>query len=238
MQVVVWRRHEFRESSRLVTLLSRERGRFLVLAKGAFRPGSAHLGRLDFLNRCEVELAGRGIPLLGRTRLCHEPRALREPIRFLVAAHLCELFDAAFQPDKPDAELFDLLLGTIALVEHTPPAHLPIVVLGVELRLLAVLGLLGRLDRCSTCGGASARYWLAGEPGLTCARDRAIAARGLSAAAIGWLDDLAASPAARWADRSPARGLGEALRSTRAWVEHALELRARHRSAALRACAG
>ena len=72
------------------------------------RSNSALLGKIDFLNRVEVSLSGRAMPILGRTRLLHEPRALREPQRFLVATYLAGLFDLTLLDERPDHELFEL----------------------------------------------------------------------------------------------------------------------------------
>jgi DNA repair protein RecO (recombination protein O) len=231
--VVVWKRTDFRESSRLVTLVSRERGRFVALVKGAHRPDSAHLGKLDFLNRCEVQIAGRGIPLLGRTRLLHEPRALRLPTRFLTAQHFAELFDRVLIADHADAGLFDLLLGALTLAERTPEPNLPVAVLGVELRLLQSLGLLGDLQSCPACGAAGPDHAAAAGAGLDCPAHRSPGAVRLSAAAAGWLRRMAASPGRTWPAIAPEAGLGEALQVSARWIEHGLELRPAYRRAAL-----
>lgn len=234
MRVLVWRRADFRETSRLVTLVSRERGRFVALAKGAHRPGSAQLGRLDFLNLCDVTIAGKGIPLLGRTKLVHEPRALREPQRFLAAMHIAELFDRAWLDERADPELFDVLLGAVTLLERSPVVTLPTIVLGLELRLLRALGLIADLDTCSTCGADSPRYPLGDGAGLACARHRESGSpTPLSAAAAGWLTTLSAQPARTWPGLRVERGLGEALLCAGRWVETALEKRPLHRRAAL-----
>jgi DNA repair protein RecO (recombination protein O) len=233
LQVVVWKRIDFRESSRLVTLVCRERGRFTALAKGAHRPTSAHLGKLDFLNRCEVEIAGRGIPLLGRTRLLHEPRALRGPQRFLITMHAVELFDRALIADRSDPELFDLLVGTLTLLERMPPTRLPIAVLGLELRLLAALGVLGDLEACPSCGAAAPTQASVDEAGLSCDAHRGRGAVAVSAEAAAWLRRLARAPGREWPGFAPGRGLGEALAITGAWIERGLELRPRYRVAAL-----
>ena len=156
MQALVWKRSDVRESSRLVTLLTRERGRVVALAKGAHRSNSVLLGRIDFLNRVDVTFAGRGMPLLGKARLLHEPRALRSSPRFETATYLSQALDHAWLNDQPDSELFDLTTGAVALTERAPLPSLGVVVAGVELRLLRHLGSFASPDRCAACGAGLA----------------------------------------------------------------------------------
>lgn len=199
-EALVWRRQDIRESSRLVTLLTRGRGRVTCLAKGAHRPRSALLGRIDFLNRLEIALAGRGVPLLGTARLLHEPRALRDPRRYVVAAHLADALDAAWLPDQPDPDLYDLTSGAVRLTERAPIDRLPAVVVGIEVRLLQHLGLLAPLDTCSHCGACDGGLYAdpRGAGGLTCARHRERTARRIEAPALAWLEELRTRPGRSW----------------------------------------
>jgi DNA repair protein RecO (recombination protein O) len=236
--VVVWKRSDFRESSRLVTFLSRERGKFVALAKGAHRTGSALCGKLDFLNRCDATFAGRGLPLVGRFRLIHEPRALRRPPRFLAMSHLAEVLDAAFVAERPDPELFDLTLGALTLTEKAPTDRLPVVVAGIELRLLRGLGLCPDLLTCSQCG----RPGTPGAPlavaptagGLFCPSHRPEGARTVDPDVLAWLHDLGRTPGRRWPELPVTRQLGPALWVLGHWLANTLEFRPRTRALALR----
>ena len=49
-QAIVLRRRDFRESSRIITCLTRDHGKITGLANGAHRKDSPLLGRIDFLN--------------------------------------------------------------------------------------------------------------------------------------------------------------------------------------------
>lgn len=237
MLVLVWKRADIRESSRLVTFLSAERGRFVVLAKGAHRRTSSTLGKLDFLNRCEVGLSGRGFPLLSRVRLVHEPRALRSPARFLAAMHLAELFDRAILPDQGDRTLFDLALGAFTLAERVEPQRLPVVVAAVELRILAALGSLPELSQCTVCGvplaAEEAAFAGALEPGLACERHRESGSIRVAAATHPWLPRLVATKGRELPALAAGEGFGAVLSICGRWVEAVFELRPRYRALAL-----
>ena len=96
------RRRDFRESSRIVTCLTREHGKITGLAKGAHRPDSPMLGRIDFLNEVEATFSADrgGLRLLTRAKLTRERRALRQPRRFLAAGVPVDL-ELALRPERP-----------------------------------------------------------------------------------------------------------------------------------------
>ncbi len=156
LRAIVLRRSDFRESSRIVTCLTRDHGRIVGLAKGAHRPDSPFLGRIDFLAEVTATFSADrgGLRLLQRAELVCERRALREPLRFLAASHLAELCDFAMPDERPQPAVFDLLHGGLNLIERCPPAATGRVVLGLELRLLHELGALPDLERCAECDGA------------------------------------------------------------------------------------
>ncbi len=239
MEAFIWRRSDFRESSRLITLVTRERGRVVTLAKGAHRKNSPLLGRLDFLNRVDVQLAGRGgMPILGRVRLLHEPRALRASARYLCATHMTELFDRAFLDDQPDPTMFELVQGAVRLIEKSPIESLPQVLLGIELRFLRHLGQLADLDRCSACGGVSDSLWVSRSAGgLACERHRNPQSHAASTPALERLRTLEQAPGGRWPILPPSEHTGAALAIVDLWLAFALDNRPRHRRLALRSLA-
>jgi DNA repair protein RecO (recombination protein O) len=229
---LVGRRHDFRESSRLVTLFTRELGRLVVLAKGAHRPDSPFLGRLDLFNECLVTLAPDrgGLRLLERVELQQERRALRAPARFLAASHFGELCAAAWPGDRPDSELFDLMQGGIVLLERCPLAAVPVVVLGLELRYLRHLGALPGLGRCGQCGAGLQRGGFRGADGsLTCRAHAPSPRTAISAATLAWLRDLEQLPGVRWPEVDPDSLPKGAAPLCGSWLSTALDWRSRLR---------
>lgn len=254
---LVWRRRDFRESSRLISFVTRERGLVTTLAKGAHRPKSPLLGRIDWLGLVEIRLGRGELPILHGARLVHEPRALREPTRFVVATFLAELFDPAWIEGRADADLFDLTQGALTLVERAPLDTLPEVLLGLEFRLLEQLGVIApagtSFATCVACGksltsprSAPSYATAAQAPGLRCASCRPSGAGAVSIpippSVREWATEFLSRPARTWIDRpgTPAdlrsrmRFLQPARNALANWSENALERRTRHRELAWR----
>lgn len=235
-QALVWQRADFRESSRLVTLLTREQGKVMTLAKGAHRDNSPLLGRIDFLNLIEARLTRGSLPLLHRVRLLHEHRGLRQPKRYMAASYLVEMFDTAFPPGRPDPTLFDLLVGGLSLLERCPLAVMPQVVMGVELRFLRELGMQPPLLGCARCGAEGKRGGLhpaPQEPALLCREHRGHHGRPVPKAALSWLDSVSRTPGRELPKLPPAPVAARELLGR--WIVLATERPARLRKRALAA---
>lgn len=142
------------ESSRIVRLLSAERGRHAAVAAGARRSKKRFAGLLDPGTRVRVSLqAGRGeLPTITTIDLVAAPRRAREAIERIAAlAYGCELC-AALAPEDHDApKLHALLVAWLDLLEGdaTPGAASRV---ALEGKALTFAGLAPRLDRCSRCG--------------------------------------------------------------------------------------
>ncbi len=226
-RALVWKRFDFRESSRVVTLLLRDHGRVQALAKGAHRPTSPMLGRIDFLNEVRATLSPDrgGLRLLERAVLEHERRALRVPARYVAASHWCALCDPGFPADRPDPDLFDLLTGGLSLLERCPEPALPVVVLGLELRYLDHLGALPDLAGCGECGGALGGHAFRLGPMLVCRQHAGPGRHGVPGAALELLRELRAAPGRELPQKDPARLSAVAVALPAVWLESALERR-------------
>ena len=210
----------------------------VTLAKGAHRPNSPFLGRLDFLNLVEASLSPRrtGLRLLTAVDLIHEPRGLREPRRYLPSCYLVELTDRLWFEGRPDQELFDLLLGGLTLLERCPISALPQVITGLELRLLAYLGTLPELTCCSQCGlplGKVDLYRSPEQGGLMCSRHSPRGSRPVPSCLLRWLAELAGKPGREWPEHGPPPDWHSTWELTGAWIAAGLEGAPRSRRLAL-----
>ena len=155
---IVMRRSDFRESSRLVTLMTRKYGMRGFLAKGAHRPGSPFLGAIDLLHVVEASVhvrEGRGLQNLYSARLILGNRPFRhDRKRRLLAYALAETMRIAMPEGRSDPRLFDLFQGGLQLLARAESARLGTIHVGLCLKILDHLGLLPPLFACPVTGEA------------------------------------------------------------------------------------
>lgn len=202
---------DYRESSRLVTLLTREHGRIAGVARGARRPKSRLGAALGLFARSRIIYywhEGRTLFAISDAELvdAHSRLAL-EPGRFLAAGRITE-FAFRIAPDhQPVEPLFDLLTAYFAALEATTTGFAALAC-SFLLKAASFAGFRPELNRCIICRrpapGEHARFDTA-RGGAVCARCSPASAPEASLEP-GQLDTLRAllyTPAAEVADSPP-----------------------------------
>lgn len=150
---IVIRHAPHTESSRIIQWLTEDRGKLVTLAKGALRPRNEMLGQADQLYTCEVIYYGkeRDAVFITRTLSALKPRPrFRSDWRACMAAqYIADLTARAMPEHEPAPELFTLL--DEALDELNERGWNPPGVFYYELRLLELLGLHPKIERCASC---------------------------------------------------------------------------------------
>lgn len=188
------------ETSRVVSWLTPDRGRLATLMKGALRPKSAFLGQYDLFQTCELlyyvkpheglMITREVSPIKTRARLRTDWRACG------VASYLAGLVSRLTPPEAAHTELFHLLNDSLdELADEGACAPL---LFWFELRLMQVLGLAPRLQRCLDCGrepqpGPAPGAFAYGRGGWICpsccgraARDQTVLMPDVHALLISW----------------------------------------------------
>lgn len=211
-RALVIRATDWSESSKIVTLWTREFGKVRGLAKGGRRLRSPFDSALDLLTLCDIVLLRKtsgGLDLLTEAQVVERFARLRGDLPALYAGYyIAELLTDWTEENDPHPHLFDeacAALETLGLTRESTGPRL----VRFELVLLRELGYRPVLEACAGCGCALAGEPLAfglGRGGMVCPacqaaqRDR----RGLSRETWQALKDLAEQPEAWQRPYSPA----------------------------------
>ncbi len=157
---LVLRTYELGETSKLVVLLTRERGKVRAMAKGARGRRSRFQSSLEPLSEIRVGLYGRQGAELYRLGQCELLRSAfragdRDLDMALALSYFAELLDAFAQ--EGDAEDTVYRLATSVLRAAGEGASSVALTRYLEAWLLKLQGVYPPLDACSGCGGALAR---------------------------------------------------------------------------------
>ena len=152
VSAIVLKRRDQGEADRLLTVLTRDRGKLTLLAKGVRRPASRKAGHIEPFTCVDLLVAkGKSLDLVTQAEMVDAHRPLREDLwRSSWAYYVAELADAFTLDADPNALLFDLVQETLSRIDgEQQPA---LAVLYYELHLLALVGYQPQLFRCIQCG--------------------------------------------------------------------------------------
>jgi DNA repair protein RecO (recombination protein O) len=181
LSAVVLRTVDYADADRVVTLLSRERGKLVAFARGARASRRRFGGGLEPFTQVTAELAERGggdamarLDSVSVERSFHHVRG--DLARIGCAAYASELAGALVRDHEPHEALFDLLVDYLGRLDDAParPAELRV----FELGALEAAGFQPRLDACARCGeaagdGGDGAAFSPADGGLLCERCQA-----------------------------------------------------------------
>jgi len=173
VHALVLRQHDLGETDRLLTLLTRERGKVRAVAKGARRPRSKLAAGTQLLCCSNLQLAaGASLDIITQCQVRCAFYGLREDLRRLAyASYFADLVDAFVEERDGSEQVFDLLLAAAAQAERGE--HLELLARVFELRLLGALGYAPELGACIRCGEELTQEWVGFSPaagGAICRR--------------------------------------------------------------------
>lgn len=147
---LILKRRNFNEADRLLTILTPDRGKLEVIAKGARKPSSRKTGHIELYSRADVLLArGRTFHVLTQAELQEPYLPIREDLlRSAYAGYASELVDRfTFEADDTlTRPVFDLLDATLA--RFCTSCEPMLAVRYFELHLLHAVGFRPELSEC------------------------------------------------------------------------------------------
>jgi DNA repair protein RecO (recombination protein O) len=144
----------WKDSSKITTLFTRELGKMDVIAKGAKKAGSRYRGLLESLNSLEVLIyfsANRELQTLGDVSLENSFTRLRGDLtKTGYALSILELVDAFFAYNNPDITFFDFSKQILYTLEESDNEQM--IFWYYLLKLASYLGFKPDFTICRKCG--------------------------------------------------------------------------------------
>ena len=166
---LVLRETEYQDSDKLLTVLSRERGRLTLRARGVRSRSSRLKSGCQLLAFSEFTVfEGRGSMTVDEAVPLELFLPLREDIELLsLASYFAQVAEVLSQEDAPNPELLSMCLnGFYALSKLNRPQRL--VKAAFELRAACLAGYTPMLDGCAVCGNPSPDRFLVSGGVLQC----------------------------------------------------------------------
>lgn len=172
---IVIRMADWSESSRVVTLWTRDFGKISVVAKGARRLKSAFEAGLDLLSQCRIVFlrkSSSSLDILTESQLQRRFSPAAGSLKALYAGYyLCEVLNGLTEQYDPHPKLYDVCVETLETLSSTADPLLALT--RFELVLLREMGQLPEFDACLACGrsvGEAVSFsFLITQGGLICA---------------------------------------------------------------------
>jgi DNA repair protein RecO (recombination protein O) len=225
VRAVVLRTVDYGERDRVVSLLSRERGKLSAFARGARASKRRFGGVLEPFHLLAAEVSERGGDLWGLENASVEQAfgAVRGDLaRIACASYAVELASELVRDAEPHEDLFDALVAYLGRLDAAPAR--PWDLRAFELAALRAAGLAPSLDGCARCGetaGDGPARFDPSQGGVLCAACRPFALPGAVEASAPALQALRRLQAGEGVD-APSPVAVEARRIVGAHVEHHL----------------
>lgn len=150
-EAIILRGRKYLEADSLLTVLTKQKGKVSVIAKGVRKPNSRLRGGVQVFTYNDMLLhQGRNLDIVTQSQCLEAFIELQEDIKSMTAAcYWGELLDAFTQEGESDPELFNLALAGFHLLCLSPTI---LSVKALEVKLLSVLGYRPCLGSCVACG--------------------------------------------------------------------------------------
>ncbi|MDC3413357.1 DNA repair protein RecO [Aquibacillus sp. 3ASR75-11] len=171
MEAIVLRTQDYGETHKIVTLLTKERGKLGAIARGAKKPKSRMAAITQpFIHGEFLVQVGSGLGTIQQGDLVNSFRAIREDIvKTAFASYLAEMTDKLTDQHERDPYYFQQLVYTYDwIAKGKDPEILTII---YELKMFKKAGIAPILHACASCGTTSAPFSFSiSEGGFLCSR--------------------------------------------------------------------
>lgn len=150
---LVLREAKYKESDKILTILTAKEGKLTAKARGVARTRSKLAAATQLYAYSELTLFGnKGLWTVNEAESIEEFRGLRSDLkRLALAGYICELLEAVSDEDCPEPEMLQLGLNCLYALSNRLATR-DVVKAVFELRLMCIAGYRPELGACAACG--------------------------------------------------------------------------------------
>lgn len=225
-EAIVLHTYNLTESSKIVVLLTPDRGKVRAVAKGVRRTKSKFGSSLEPITWVDAQLhfkEGRDLQTLSQADTRDSFPSIRTDLKRLgLGSVMCELMEHFVQENEEATEYFFLLCASLKILSNAARNYESLLIF-FYLKLLEIAGLLPELDRCVRCKGPARdpSFLDAGAGGILCRSCSAGMGERISAGSLKIMDRLKAADLAMLErTRIPGPSVEEILNALNAYVSY------------------
>ena len=154
-EALVINRRNIGEADKVITLLSKFRGKFDASAKGVRKVASRRGPNLDLLNHIKVSFAsGRTLDVITEVQTIDSFQKAKGDLEKVgYGFHITELVKEFLEEGQGGKEVFDLLLTTLNQLNKSENSqNLGKIMRSFEIKLLSHVGYKPQVEKCVVCG--------------------------------------------------------------------------------------
>ncbi len=150
---IVLKEIRFKDTSKILTIFSKDFGKIHAMAKGAYRPKSQLTGCTQVFGYSDFTFfKGRNFYHINQGDIINSFYDLRENMeRLMYGSYILELVEYSIVEEEPNEKLFLLLIKGLNVLSKLEKNFLKFVI-AFELKYISFLGYRPYLDKCVVCG--------------------------------------------------------------------------------------
>lgn len=153
-QGIVLREIRYKDSSKILTIYTREHGKISAMARGAYKARSGMTANTQLFSYNEYEMyKGKQFYYLNQAHMIDSFYSIREKMeRISYGYYMLEMIDKSLEEDQRSEKIFLLLHRGLEILSELEEGFLKFIV-GYELKFVSFLGYRPVIDKCVLCEG-------------------------------------------------------------------------------------
>jgi DNA repair protein RecO (recombination protein O) len=153
-QGIVLREIRYKDTSKILTIYTKEYGKISVMARGAYKPKSSIMANTQLFSYNEYEMyKGKTFYHLNQGDIIDSFYSIREKMeRVYYGYYMLELIDKSLPDEQANEKLFLLLKKGLEVLRNLEENFLKFII-GYELKFISFLGYKPVIEKCVVCQG-------------------------------------------------------------------------------------